>query len=158
MAKWLGAIGLDGRRPAHHELLHADGEGCRVEQDLPVLCQEADDILYEHHKVLRQQLIRLRGQEACLKHDGHLVVSAAEACGDVEAHLLLIFTVTFVTFTSSITIIWTLSTFATPFLIKSSILPGVAMTTCTDLRNKNKPDNITLTAEEGQVLEISQSL
>lgn len=45
----------------HHELLHADGEGCRVEQDLPVLGQEADDILNEHHKVLRQQLIRLRG-------------------------------------------------------------------------------------------------
>lgn len=51
-AKWLRAIGSGGRRPAHHELLHADGEGCRVEQDLPVLCQEADDILYEHHKVL----------------------------------------------------------------------------------------------------------
>lgn len=28
--------------------------------------------------------------------------------------------------------IWTLSTFATPFLIRSRILPGVAMTTCTD--------------------------
>lgn len=62
-AKWLRAIALDGRRPAHHELLHADGEGCRVEQDLPVLCQEADDILYEHHKILRQQLIRLKDRK-----------------------------------------------------------------------------------------------
>jgi len=45
---------------SHHELLNADGEGCRVQQDLPVLGQEADDILDEHHKVLRQQLIRLK--------------------------------------------------------------------------------------------------
>lgn len=44
----------------HHELLHADGEGRRVEQDLPVLGQEADDILDEHHKILRQQLVGLR--------------------------------------------------------------------------------------------------
>ena len=40
--------------------------------------------------------------------------------------------------TSSITIIWTLSTFATPFFIKSRILPGVAMTTCTDVENRNQ--------------------
>lgn len=62
-AKWLRAIGLDGRCPAHHKLLHADGEGCRVEQDLPVLGQEADDVLNEHHKVLRQQLIRLKDRK-----------------------------------------------------------------------------------------------
>ena len=47
--------------PTHHELLHADGEGGGVEQDLPVLGQEADDVLDEHHKVLRQQLVRLTG-------------------------------------------------------------------------------------------------
>lgn len=45
----------------HHELLHADGEGRRVEQDLPVLGKEANDVLDEHHEILRQQLIRLRG-------------------------------------------------------------------------------------------------
>lgn len=38
--------------------------------------------------------------------------------------------------TSSITMIWTLSTFATPFLIRSRIRPGVAMTTCTEGRNR----------------------
>lgn len=41
-------------------------------------------------------------------------------------------------FTSSITIIWTLSTFATPFFIKSRILPGVAMTTCTDVEKRTE--------------------
>lgn len=33
--------------------------------------------------------------------------------------------------TSSITIMWTLSALAKPFFIRSSSLPGVAITTCT---------------------------
>lgn len=37
--------------------------------------------------------------------------------------------------TSSITIIWTLSTLAMPFFIKSKILPGVAITTWTAEKN-----------------------
>lgn len=48
-------------KTTHHEFLHTDGEGCRVEQDLPVLGQEANDIFDEHHKILRQQLVSLRG-------------------------------------------------------------------------------------------------
>lgn len=52
----------------HHELLNTDGEGCRVEQDLPVLGQEADDVLDEHHKILREQFVRLRtGAERAVK-------------------------------------------------------------------------------------------
>jgi len=50
----------------HHELLHAHGKGGGVEQDLPVLGQEADDILDEHHEVLRQQLVGLRGNGGSL--------------------------------------------------------------------------------------------
>lgn len=38
--------------------------------------------------------------------------------------------------TSSITIIWTLSALATPFFIRSSSLPGVAITTCTKEKQK----------------------
>lgn len=58
-----GGLRCTGLRPTtHHELLHTDGEGCRVEQNLSVLGQKADDVLDEHHKVLRQQLIRLRRQ------------------------------------------------------------------------------------------------
>lgn len=49
-----------------------------------------------------------------------------------EKRLALIISFVLFIFTSSITIIWTLSTLATPFFIKSRILPGVAMTTCTD--------------------------
>lgn len=63
---WTGSAAIS--RSTHHELLHADGEGCRVEQDLPVLGQEANDILDEHHKILRQQLIRLKGYNA-IRHD-----------------------------------------------------------------------------------------
>lgn len=44
---------------AHHKLLNADGEGCRVEQNLAFLVQEADYILNKHHKVLREQFICL---------------------------------------------------------------------------------------------------
>lgn len=39
--------------------------------------------------------------------------------------------------TSSITIMWTLSALATPFFIRSSSLPGVAITTCTKRQHKN---------------------
>lgn len=53
---------------AHHELLHADWEGSRVEKDLSVLGQEANDILNEHHKILRQKLIRLGDTHTHTQH------------------------------------------------------------------------------------------
>lgn len=43
----------------YHEFLHADGKGGGIQQNLPVLVQEADDVLDEHHKVLGEQLIGL---------------------------------------------------------------------------------------------------
>lgn len=42
--------------------------------------------------------------------------------------------------TSSRTIIWIWSTFATPFLMRSRILPGVAITTCTAKRGSCQLD------------------
>lgn len=83
-------------------------------------------------------------QEGCLECDGHPIASAAEELAGAGSHICFWFVVAFVMFTSSITIIWTLSTFATPFLIKSSILPGVAMTTCTDLGKKIKIISVSL--------------
>lgn len=46
--------------------------------------------------------------------------------------------------TSSRTIIWTWSTFATPFLMRSRILPGVAITTCTAKTQKHTRDELQL--------------
>lgn len=118
-------------RLAHHELLHTDGEGGRVEQDLPVLGQEADDVLDEHHKVLRQKLI-------CLRRNKPEALRAAAEGRFTKAPVLS---------TSSITMICTLSTFATPFFIRSRIRPGVAMTTCTDGRKRHH--ECTQKAEDG---------
>lgn len=109
----------------HHELLDADGEGCGVEQDLPVLGQKADDVLDENHEVLREQLV-------CLRKRRRRKVNAALQ-SERQQHRRAVVMVT-----SSITIIWTRSTFATPFFIKSRMRPGVAMTTCTASRNTIK--------------------
>lgn len=43
----------------YHELLHAEREGCRIKQNLPLLGQKAQDLLHHDHKVLRQELVSL---------------------------------------------------------------------------------------------------
>lgn len=43
----------------HHELLHTDRESGRIQKNLTVFGQKADDVLNKHHKVLRKQLISL---------------------------------------------------------------------------------------------------
>lgn len=43
----------------YHELLHAEGEGGRIKQDLPLLGQEAQDLLHHDHEVLRQEFVSL---------------------------------------------------------------------------------------------------
>lgn len=46
----------------YHKLLHAEGEGGRIEQDLPLLGQEAKNLFHHTHKVLRQQFVSLTGR------------------------------------------------------------------------------------------------
>ena len=43
----------------YHKLLHAEGEGCRVKQDLPLFGQEAQHFLHHNHKVLREEFVSL---------------------------------------------------------------------------------------------------
>lgn len=47
----------------YHELLNADWEGCRIEQDLPLFGQEAQHFLHHNHKVLRQEFVSLLSKE-----------------------------------------------------------------------------------------------
>ena len=54
-------LGQQLQKRTNHELLNAEGEGGRVEQDLPLFGQEAQHLLHHHHEVLRQQLVSLEG-------------------------------------------------------------------------------------------------
>lgn len=117
---------------SYHEFLHTDGKSGRVKQDLTFLWKEADNIFNYDHKVLGQQFI-------CLKR--HLTVrNFINTVNHIEKWILRLR----VKPTSSMTIIWALSTFATPFLIRSSILPGVAITTCT-IRRGGGTDSTSVT-------------
>lgn len=118
---------------SHHEFLHTDWESSRVEQDLTALWQEADNIFNQDHKVLGQQLVSLN--TGIIRHTG---VKIGRLMGNFNVRVRGEQNVR-ATLTSSITMICVLSTLATPFLIRSSILPGVAITTCTG-KKKNKED------------------
>lgn len=47
---------------AYHELLYTERESCGIQQDLPLLRQEAQNFLHHLHKVLRQELVCLHPQ------------------------------------------------------------------------------------------------
>lgn len=46
-------------RKMYHKLLHAEREGSRIKQDLPLFGQKPQYLLHHHHKVLRQELVSL---------------------------------------------------------------------------------------------------
>lgn len=43
----------------YHKLLHAEGKGGRIEQNLPLFGQETQNFFHHTHKVLRQQFVSL---------------------------------------------------------------------------------------------------
>lgn len=56
--KWLNKY-LKQMRNIYHKLLHAEREGSRIKQDLPLFGQKAQYLLHHHHKVLRQEFVSL---------------------------------------------------------------------------------------------------
>lgn len=47
----------------YHKLLHTEGEGGRIEQNLPLFGQEAQNLFHHPHKVLRQQFVSLESEK-----------------------------------------------------------------------------------------------
>ena len=65
-------LGQQLQKRTNHELLNAEGEGGRVEQDLPLFGQEAQHLLHHRHEVLRQQLVSLEGCQGTEQQDQEL--------------------------------------------------------------------------------------
>ncbi len=104
---------------AYHELLHTHWEGGRVQQNLPLFGQIAQKLLHHLYKVLGQELICLLGKMGKTQDMRITVWQPSQLVKSSYSH------------TSSNTTICTWLTLATPFLMRSKILPGVAMITCT---------------------------